>query len=148
MIMLRTLVSTLALFIAFATLSGCGSGPQIESVSGTITLDGKPLPDIRVLFQPQNKDPETAGIGSFGLTDSEGKFTLKLSDSERMGAVVGIHTVILSDKLTEGAEDSDAGDFGKGPRSRIPFKYNKTPPTFEVKPGVENKATLELSSKR
>ena len=134
--------------LALGVMAGCDSGPPIEYVTGVVTLDGKPLPDIRVLFQPQNQDPELAGTGSYGLTDNDGKFVLKLSDSDRDGAVVGMHTVILSDKLTEGPEESDAGDIGKGPRSRIPYKYNASPPTYEVKRGEENQAKIELTSRR
>ncbi|MCA9195709.1 MAG: hypothetical protein KDB03_28260 [Planctomycetales bacterium] len=139
---MRTIGSWLMAFSCVVVV-GCGSG-NTAKVEGVVTLDGKPLPDIRVLFQPENKDSENLGVGSFGLTDSEGKFVLVLSDSESEGAVVGNHTVILSDKLTEDPEDSDAG-FAKVPKSRIPRKYSKSPPTFEVKAGVVNQAEIALT---
>lgn len=128
-------------------LAGCGSGSNTAQVDGEVTLDGKPLPDIHVVFQPDNTDTETKGVGSYGLTDNEGKFTLKLSDSERNGALVGEHTVTLSDKRTEDPEDSDAGKTANVPRSRIPRKYREQPPTFEVKSGTVNQAKIELTSK-
>ena len=62
------------------------------------------------------------------------------------GAAVGRHRVTLSDKLAEAAEDSDAG-FSKGPKSRIPAKYLKSPLDFEVKAGVANDASFKLLSK-
>ncbi|MCR9294999.1 MAG: DUF4198 domain-containing protein [bacterium] len=131
--------------VALLYLLGCSSGAPTAKVEGTVTLDGKPLSDIRVLFQPENTDAKVAGVGSFGLTDSEGKFTLKLSDSESLGAVVGPHTVILSDKLAEDPEDSDAGGMANVPKSRIPARYAKTPLKFEVKAGEVNQAELALT---
>ncbi|MCA9131262.1 MAG: hypothetical protein KDB22_29460 [Planctomycetales bacterium] len=127
-------------------VAGCSSGVPTAEVEGVVTLDGKPLADIRVLFQPANTDAETAGMGSFALTDAEGKFTLKLSDSQENGAVVGKHTVVLSDKLSEDPEDSDAGA-ARVPKSRIPARYAKQPLSFEVKAGEKNQADLALTSK-
>ena len=83
----------------------------------------------------------------FGLTDAEGKFILKLSDSQTEGAVVGNHTVTLADKLSEDPQGSDAGGIGTTPRSRIPMKYVRNPPKFEVKSGTANEAKIELTSK-
>lgn len=137
----------LFLLLLTLTLAGCESGAPTAKVEGIVTLDGKPLADIRVLFQPENKSSESAGIGSFGLTDAEGKFTLKLSDSQSEGAVVGNHTVTLADKLSEDPKDSDAGGTGTTPKSRIPLKYAKDPPKFEVKSGTTNQAKIELTSK-
>ena len=128
-------------------VAGCDSGVPTARVEGVVTLDGKPLSEIRVLFQPDNKSGESAGFGSFALTDSSGKFVLKLSDSQNEGAVVGSHTVTLADKLSEDPKDSDAGGFGTTPKSRIPVKYSSESKKFEVKSGAVNKANFELSSK-
>lgn len=127
--------------------AGCGSGVATAKVEGVVTLDGKPLSEIRVLFQPGNKSAEAAGMGSFGLTDSNGKFVLKLSDSQSEGAVVGNHTITLADKLSEDVKDSDAGGFGKTPKSRIPAKSTTEPLKFDVKSGTVNQAKFELTSK-
>ena len=139
-------VILLAMLIAIP-MAGCGSGVSTARVEGVVTLDGKPLSDIRILFQPDNKSEESAGMGSFALTDSSGKFVLKLSDSQNEGAVVGGHTVTLADKLSEDPKDSDAGGFGTTPKSRIPAKYSSEPKKFEVKSGAVNSANFELSSK-
>ena len=79
-------------------------------------------------------------------TNASGKFALQTSDTKALGAAVGRHRIILADKLTEDAEDSDAG-FRKGPKSRIPARYAKEELHFEVKPGVTNQADLKLLSK-
>ena len=128
-------------------MAGCGGGVPTAKVEGVVTLDGKPLSEIRVLFQPDNKIAESAGMGSFALTDSSGKFVLKLSDSQNEGAVVGNHTVTLADKLSEDIKDSDAGGFGKTPKSRIPAKSTTELQKFEVKSGILNQVKFELTSK-
>ncbi len=140
--------NNLALSIALLiSICGCGSGgPPTAKVSGTITLDGQPLDDIRVTFQPDNKSEELQGMGSYGLTDASGKFELKLADSQSLGAVVGGHTVILADKKTEDPGDSDAGAAPKV-KSRIPAKLLKSPLHFDVKAGEANDAKFELTSK-
>ena len=128
-----------------AGFTGCGSGNSLAKVEGIVTLDDKPLADIRVNFQPENRSDEGA-MGSFGLTDASGKFVLQTSDSKTQGAAVGRHRVILADKLAEDAEDSDAG-IRKGPKSRIPARYAREELHFEVKPGVKNQADQKLTSK-
>ena len=142
--MMHKLLPTLLLTLCVA---GCGSGgPPTAKVSGTVTLDGKPLPDIRVTFQPDNKSEELQGMGSYGLTDANGKFELKLSDTQSPGAVVGGHTVILADKLAEDPADSDAGAAPKV-KSRVPAKLVKSPLHYDVQPGKANDAKFELTSK-
>ncbi|MEQ1826163.1 MAG: hypothetical protein ABL921_09455 [Pirellula sp.] len=115
-------------------------------MEGTITLDDKPLPDIRVQFQPQATGDESPLVGSYGLTDAQGKFTLKLSDSNLEGALIGKHVVTLSDKKSEDPQDSDAG-VAKVPKSRIPAKHLKEQLTYEVKSGTKNDAVFPLTSK-
>jgi hypothetical protein len=128
------------------TLSGCSSGALIERVEGIVTLDGQPLPDIRVNFQPQSRETAQAGIGSYGVTDAQGRYVLRRADTDGQGAVVGTHTVSLSDKKVENASDADAGDTSSVPKSRIPAKYAETPLTYEVKAGEMNEANFELTS--
>jgi hypothetical protein len=70
-------------------LAGCGeSGPELATVTGTVTRDGKPLPNMRVQFQPE------AGRPSSGNTDSQGVYALRYT-SELDGAVPGKHRVYI-----------------------------------------------------
>ena len=141
--------------VLLVTVAGCSDGRQAVPVSGKVTLNGEPLEDIRVYFQPQatssgttgKKGPPEAGPGSYGLTDAEGKFTLRFSDTNDEGAIVGTHTVLLSDKQAEGAEDADAGEI-EAPPSRLPPSLARQPLTFEVKSDSENQANFELGSKK
>lgn len=68
---------------------GCGSsGPELAPVTGVVTSEGKPLAGVMVEFFPEE------GVTSTGLTDSEGRYSLKYNDEE--GAVVGNHKVQLT----------------------------------------------------
>lgn len=79
-------------------LTGCGRGKQgpafdLTPVSGTVTLDGKPLPDADVGFYLQGDAPP----GYFGVgakTDASGKYTLMVGESP--GAVPGNYKVTVS----------------------------------------------------
>lgn len=134
----------LTLFAVSALCCGCSPGRLTERVEGIVTLDGKPLADIRVLFQPQEAEHRECGIGSYGLTDDQGHFVLRMSDNDALGAVVGLHSVTLSDKRTE--DESDAGGLGKIAHSRIPITSSATPLTFRVKAGQPNVRRFDLSS--
>ncbi|WP_417379668.1 DUF6795 domain-containing protein [Gimesia sp.] len=73
-------------------ISGCsGSGeslPELMEVTGTVTLDGKPVENISVIFQPESTDQAS----SRGTTDAEGKFSL-MYNQDASGAVPGMHKV-------------------------------------------------------
>jgi len=76
--------------VACFSLTGCSDGgPEMSKVEGVVLLDGEPLPEAMVTFEPSR------GRSSAGRTDAEGKFTLQYS-STREGAVVGEHVVRIS----------------------------------------------------
>jgi len=83
----------LALFaIGVALPSGCSDKPDgivFGKVHGTVTLDGQPLPDATVQFQP------AAGRPSYGRTDADGRYALGYR-GRSWGAVVGPHTVKIT----------------------------------------------------
>jgi hypothetical protein len=56
------------------SVGGCsqqGDRPPLGTVTGTVTLDGKPFPNVMVLFKPQE------GRAASGLTDSNGRYELE-----------------------------------------------------------------------
>ena len=127
--------------------SGCGrgSGPKVVPVSGTVTIDGKPAANIAVVFQPIATGKGEAGMGSTGVTDAQGRFTLTLTGSDkRPGAVVGKHRVTFSGQAAQRAETDDTVKLG--PPDPVPPKYREKPLEFEVPAGGTDKADFKLES--
>jgi hypothetical protein len=89
-----------ALCVVLLPVAGCGSsGPKLGKVSGTVTLDGKPLPDARIEFQP---GPE--GSPSEARTDENGHYEL-MYGPDKPGAIVGEHLVRISTARMELADE-------------------------------------------
>ncbi|QDT63603.1 DUF4198 domain-containing protein [Calycomorphotria hydatis] len=87
------LVACLAIFLAWKLYSG-KSEKHYAPVNGVIMLDGKPLRNAKLVFEPIGNDKgETGGRPSFGVTDDEGRFSLQSPVEYRTGAVVGNHRV-------------------------------------------------------
>ncbi|HUQ68165.1 MAG TPA: carboxypeptidase-like regulatory domain-containing protein [Planctomycetaceae bacterium] len=112
---------------------GCGrpaadySTLKLVNATGTVTLDGQPLPDAVVTFDAPD------GQFSYGLTNSSGKYSLQI-DSEKRGVTPGEKTVristtrkILGLNASEGAEEGDPATKPKAAVSgeKVPEKYNK-----------------------
>ena len=79
-------------------LIGCGTGPRLAPVSGTVTLDGEPVDQVRVVFEPVMGEADVTTevyYSSFGITDDNGHFEMKteVEGKVRPGALVGGHTV-------------------------------------------------------
>lgn len=122
------------LFLSIACLmfvSGCGSsGPQLGTVSGTVTLDGKPVPGALVTFI--SKEPD--GTSSYGKTDSNGKYRLEFT-TESSGAMVGAHDVTIVTTRVSKSDEPDTGAVGKTEFVPIPKHYARGALTAEVKSG-------------
>jgi hypothetical protein len=87
------LAASLSLML-FAT-AGCGKASSLAEVSGTVTLNGKPLPGVLVTFYPIAEKGDQPLAMSFGTSDDNGKFTLTCQDN-RPGAFVGKHRVTVT----------------------------------------------------
>lgn len=95
------------LLIAALSFAGCG-GNQFGSVSGTVTLNGKPLAGATVEFSLAGGSP------AYGVTDDEGRYKL-LWSADQQGAPIGMNRVRIT-------------SFNEGkPRikERVPVKYNR-----------------------
>ena len=111
-------------------LTGCEKPPQLGRVTGTVTMNGKPLDEVRVLFLP-DPESENEGAHSVCITDKDGKYDLIYSkDAEIHGAIVGWHRGVVEDIAAENSRDR--------PRAiRVPPAYSssaQTPLRFEVQP--------------
>lgn len=119
-------------------LVGCGkSGPALSPVSGRVTLDGQPVNEAQVVFQP-----EKAGSPSYGVTDKEGRYELGYKRGQN-GALTGAHTVRIQ-------MDTEVLDDAGKPMMRaqlIPPRYNKDSALRqEVRAGGANKIDFDLKS--
>ena len=71
--------------------AGCGS--QYPSVSGTVSLDGKPAAGVNVLFVPvSTKENPFPGPFAEATTDENGRYTLVTRDGSK-GATPGMNVV-------------------------------------------------------
>jgi hypothetical protein len=152
---MRTSLHQLVLAALLCLLAGCG-GRDYETVpvSGSVTLDGKPLPNIGVMFVPlaQNADNPNVGPGSLGRTDEEGRFTLQTARGEK-GAVPTEHVVRLS--IADAAEPNEAdftpeGDLGRKPNRpvvKLPASAGDGSLRFKVPSEGTDQANFDLESR-
>jgi hypothetical protein len=124
--------------LALASNSGCGrSGPEIATVSGTVTLDNQPLQGAIILFTPD------LGRASRGRSGADGTYELRYSGNEA-GALVGQHKVSISTRSID--EDVKTGKMTQIPE-KLPAKYHeKSELTETVGPG-SNTIDFVLTSK-
>jgi hypothetical protein len=138
----------LAIVVYALSCTGCADKAfhlETASVTGTVTLDGKPVTEGVVLFTPAR------GKLARGALSEDGTFTLS-TYKDGDGAIVGTHQVAVISRL-----ESDAATFEKplAPGQQlfkwiVPERYANGATSglvFEVKPGVENHPTFELQSK-
>ena len=122
--------------------SGCGGKPSYDlvPVSGRVTLDGQPLANARVNFQP-GPGQTNPGPGSSGVTDAEGRYVLSVtSESDTEGAVPGKHMVTISTTSNEEA----ANDAAPAADRSLPRQAGDGSLTFEVPSEGTDQANFEL----
>ena len=104
---------------------GCGTREGLATVTGTVKLDGQPLPDALVEFIPQGGK----GVTSMGRTDSSGNYDVWATRTAK-GASVGKNKVRVTtyDLLDQGGKVVTV-------REKVPTKYNSD---TELEVTVEN----------
>lgn len=150
------LLTGTALIVACFALAGCGEGgPPLGTVTGQVTLDGKPAPNVAVTFMPVE-----GGGSASGITDANGNY--ELNHTTRKGAPIGKHKVavttvqqsqstvdmsqIPSDSPEYAKAMAEGGSYNVQFTEPIPEKYNKkTELEHEVKSG-KNVINLELKT--
>ncbi|MDB5309616.1 MAG: hypothetical protein JWO38_3818 [Gemmataceae bacterium] len=90
-------------------LAGCGSGPAPGPVpvSGTVTLNDRPLANATVTFIPV---PGTPGFGGTGKTNADGKYTLADSRENTPGVLPGKYRVVVGKRLMPDGSEVPADD--------------------------------------
>jgi hypothetical protein len=135
-----------AVAIALLVLAGCGGGvedqPEMGRVTGTVTLDGDPLPNAHIAFAPLGDEGGT----STATANEDGYYELNYKRDIK-GAVVGKHNV----RVWTVADEGDSIDEATGrpipkPEEVVPARYNEES-TYEkeVEPG-EQTIDLELTT--
>jgi hypothetical protein len=113
---------------------GCGGTPfELAEVKGTVTIDGKPFTQGKVMFAPvsggQGLD---TGKPAYGRIQPDGSFVLG-TYSDNDGAVVGEHwaTIIA----------------GADPAAPVPAKFRRlaVPTRFKIEPGKVNQIDIKLT---
>lgn len=120
--------------------AGCNSGAQRQSIEGFVTLDGEPLKSGNIKFQPEG---DTHGPNA-GATIEAGEFHI---ESTR-GTFAGKFRVeITASRLTSRMITDRDGKQVPDQEQYLSKKYNaETILRADVRPGVPNKFTFELSS--
>ena len=127
MISISTFAQLLACGLA-VVLVGCGgaSGPKLASVTGKITIDGKPVTGAGIQLISQ----EPNGSVAYGMTDESGYYEMAFGQS-RKGAFPGKNKVVLNSDshISVGGEKFDGAEV-------FPPEYNtKSEKIVEVKDG-------------
>lgn len=140
----RTANISLLGLILLATV-GCGSGIEMGTIAGTVTLDGKPMTFGTVMMQHVE-----GGQPSRGEIQSDGSFVLSTFQPED-GARVGTNRVRITAYSTQDPARSN-GLSGSGALGVlvIPEKYasfGRSGLTTEVAPGDNPPLTFELTTK-
>jgi hypothetical protein len=128
-------VGAKAILAMLVCLVGCNKPehPDVGRVSGVVTLDGQPLSEATVMFQPAE------GRGSVATTDTAGKYSLTYLDGVP-GAIIGQHKVIIRTEIP--------GEDGQPPikKEKLPKRYHdNTELTADVKAG-SNTVDFPLTS--
>jgi hypothetical protein len=113
---------------------GC-SDSRFAPVSGTVTMDGKRLPNVVVMFQPIGGSGKP-GPGSTGPTNENGEYHLEAIGGVAHGAVVGWHQVQIH--RVEGVKNPV-------PVEKLRRYMYTSELKYEVKPG-NNTINIELTS--
>ena len=129
-------VRTLVAMIVLGTPLGCADtskGPNLGQVSGTVTLDGRPIRGAWLVFTPES------GLSSYGRTDAGGRYQLQFT-ARRTGAVVGQHTVQIGTKST--ASEGEGDDRPEA----VPAIYNDESTLVKEVSSGDNTIDFELQS--
>jgi hypothetical protein len=137
----KRLILAMILILPAGLTVGCvDTTPNVAPVSGMVTLDGKPLANAVVTFQPLATNGSDPGPSSEAVTDAHGIYVLKVPKTGQVGAVIGRHRV----EVQTSAAKVMSGKDGRGSPARVNDKQGRT---FEVPPGGTSDADIDLASR-
>ena len=131
-------ICTTLLLCSFGCSDGSDPIPELAEVTGTVTLDGAPLPGASIMFIPKMVNEKNKARSSSGTTDAQGHYEL-MYNANATGTIFGEHTVRIS-KTAGNPEDA-------GPET-LPSKFNsKSTLSANVTPDGEKEINFDLKSK-
>jgi hypothetical protein len=136
---MRTILRAIGLLAALSLTAGCGDGPPMGEVSGTVKVDGQiPATGSSITFFPADGQSPSAGT----LIGEDGRY--------RVQVPVGTARVeirVPRPKAKRVAKAQGPGAEGGWIEESLPAKYNdQSELAFEVKGGT-NKKDWEVSAK-
>lgn len=128
-----------ALLLTALLLAGCGrtgTGPDLYTVVGEVTLDGRPIPEGRILFRRADGDQK-----AFAAEIADGAYRLAAEPGQ-------MKVEILASRIVPGKFDTSNGGPEPVGEMYIPKQYNsESVLTAEVTPSGTNRIPFELQSK-
>ena len=105
----RRLVVAVIMSLVVLGSMGCGKPkpPPIVEAGGTINVDGKPLPAVRIRFIPMFPGFGAEVIAE-GVSDEQGRFSLTCNGTP--GACVGTHRVLVEEGPLPPGAMGESGD--------------------------------------
>lgn len=132
----------LTILLAALVQLGCGGVsdmPEVGTVSGKLTLDGKPVENATIMFHPIED-----GRSSTATSDADGNYELEYMPGTP-GAKIGQHEVVVTTFVEESGTD-EGDEKVPGREEIIPEKYQpQSELKVEVKAG-DNTINLDLTS--
>jgi hypothetical protein len=131
------------LIVAVCALSGCNKSPyELAPVHGTITINGRPVTQGRVMFAPiASGEHRDVGKPAFGTLQPDGSFVLTtFVDGD--GAVVGEHWVTIFGPDKDTAAVVPVSGSVSGPK----FGRLSVPQKMSVTAAQDNQIDLHLRS--
>ena len=120
-------------------LTGCdGADSDVAPVEGTLTIDGNPVANARVIFYPSE------GRASGGLTNAKGFYTLSYVARQK-GALIGKHRVTVTTAVQEGEEYN--GEPVEVRKEMLPKEYQSSTKTELVRTVEKGSNTINLDLK-
>jgi hypothetical protein len=128
------ILGAMLVFASLLVVTGCtpSEGPKVSglvTVSGIVTLDGKPLPNATVTFVPISRGEGEMSAG--GLSDSTGKYILRTGSDKNYGIKPGQYKVIISSfVMPDGTTKQITADVSpmqlklEGAQQAVPAKYS------------------------
>lgn len=124
----RLVACSLAILAMFSPCCNARTSryPPLGQVTGVVSCGGEPLPNIIVMFQPV-----AGGRASTGITDAEGRYSLRYTEVSD-GAMVGDHTVTLSEPLDESDPRATMRTARKGLAKQFSFAVQKGKQALDI----------------